>query len=457
MRRFSFAGLSLLATVALNVACTTEPDASTPPPTEDAQTGTCPVPTKGPTTHAAGDIAGSETWTADASPHIVTGQVNVRGNAKLVIEPCAVVQLGDAAGITVDALEGTPGELVAEGTADKPIRFEGADGARWDRVLVRAPATARFAHTTFENGGGGDSEAHETLGATADGTLPRKEILFVDHVTIKGSRGAGARVDRGAAFMTGSRDLVITGSGANDEGHPYPLEVNELSVDGVPTGTYTGNARDEILLQPEVLSGDHGFQQDTTIRDRGVPYHVGSVAETDHLSVGNGNLDAVLTIEAGVKVLFEKKTALFVESDDDGQSAIRALGTADKPVVFGSASKTPAAGDWRGLYFNGPVSAQNQLSNIRIEHAGADCACSMVSCSAVDEYEAAIIFSMPPTKMFLEGSVIAHSAGHGVVQGYDGNAFDWSATNTFEDVAGCNVTLPRNADTSCPGEPPACK
>ena len=30
-------------------------------------------------------------------------------------------------------------------------------------------------------------------------------------------------------------------------------------------------------------------------------------------------------------------------------------------------------------------------------------------------------------------------------------------TNTFEDVAGCNVTLPRNADTSCSGEPLACK
>jgi len=182
MRRFCFAGLSILAAVVLNVACTTEPDASTPPPTPDTQpNGTCPVPTKGPTTHAAGDVDGSETWTADASPHILKGQVNVRGNAKLVIEPCAVIQLGESAGITVDTLEGTPGELLAEGTADKP------------------------------------------------------------------------------------------------------------------------------------------------------------------------------------------------------------------------------------------------------------------------------------TKMFLEGSVIAHSAGHGVVQGYDGSAFDWSATNTFEDVTGCNVTLPGNADTSCSGEPRACK
>ncbi len=456
MRRFCFAGLSLLAAALLNVACTTEPDASTPPPKDDSQPiGTCPVPTKGPTKHAAGDIAGSETWTADASPHIVEGQVLVRGNAKLVIEPCAVVQLGDAAGIIVDSLDDSAGELVADGTTDKPIRFEGAGDARWSRVLVRAPAMARFAYTTFEGGGGGDG--HETLGATADGTLPPKEILFVDHVTIKGSRGAGARVDRGAAFMNGSRDLVITGSGASDDGHPYPLEVNEISVDGIPTGTYTGNAKDEILLQPEVISEGNGFQQDTTIRDRGVPYHVGSVPETDHLSVGNGNLDAVLTLEAGVKVLFEKTTALFVESDEDGQSAIRALGTTDKPVVFSSASKTPAAGDWRGLYFNGPVSAESQLSNVRIEYAGADCACSMVSCSAVEEYEAAIIFSRPPPKMFLETSVIAHSAGHGVVQGYDGNAFDWSATNTFEDVAGCNVTLPRNEDTSCPSEPVACR
>lgn len=450
----------------LATACTVEgvdDPAPAPAPSTSAPKG-CPAKdpsavTTGPTVHE-GDVEGDEVWTAEGSPHVVNTEVNVRNGAKLTIAPCALVQLVDGATLNV-AFPMTPnqGELVAVGTAERPIKFEGQNGARWNHVYVHAPGTARFAYVTFGDGGGGDTDGHETIGATGDGDLPRKPVLFVDHVTITGSRGAGIRIDRGGAFTEGSKDLVITQSGALSQSHPYPLEVGEQAVHTIPTGTYTGNGKDEIKLTPEVVAAADGFQEDSTMRNFGVPYHVGDTPEHDGVAVGNGAVPAVLTLEAGVKLLFEKKTGIHVATSPAGASAIRALGTATDPVIFTSASATPAPGDWRGFYFNGgTISAQNKLDHVRIEYTGSDCACGMVTCSAgVAEYEAAIIFAQPPQSMFLTNAVIAHGAGHGVVQGYDGTAFDWAEGNTFDDVAGCPATLPRNADTSCPDPMPACK
>ncbi|MDF2695293.1 MAG: Fibronectin type domain protein, partial [Labilithrix sp.] len=206
---------------------------------------------------------------------------------------------------------------------------------------------------------------------------------------------------------------------AHSHGRRYPLEVGESAVPTVPTGVYTGNGKDELLLDPETVSGGGGFQVNTTMRSYGVPWHIGRAGDHDALQIGNNNRDAVLTIEAGTKILFEAGAVLQIEAEEDGgASAIRALGTADRPVVFSSAATAPAPGDWRGLYFNGPPSDKNALQHVRIEYTGADCHCSMVTCTeGVGTYEAAIIFSRPPPRMFLESSVLAHGSGHGVVAG----------------------------------------
>jgi hypothetical protein len=80
-----------------------------------------------------------------------------------------------------------------------------------------------------------------------------------------------------------------------------------------------------------------------------------------------------------------------------------------------------------------------------------------VTCNAdVTEYEGAIIFTQPPPGVFMSNSAIRHGAGHGVVLGYDGNDYDFRASNTFEDLAGCIQTLPRSSTASCPDPEPLC-
>lgn len=428
------------------------------PAKSDAGVESCPTELTGPTVHE-GEIKADEVWSAKAGPHIVKSTVHVIEGAKLTIEPCATVKLARDADLEV-AHPYTPnrGELVAVGTESKPIRFERLEDGAWGRLFIYHPGRARLAYVTLEGGGGSTAEYGETIAYTGDGSLPSKHGLFVDHVTVTQSRGLGVHVYGGGAFETGSNALTIRASG--DVGNPYPLMIGELAIDSVPTGTYTGNKVDEIVVRPETVSGAGGLQESATMHERGVPYRIGLTPNLDNLFIGRGSGSATptLTIEAGITLKMVKGVAIELDGSNGAPAVIKALGTKEKPVVFTSAESTKSPGDWRGFYFNGHVSADNVLSNVRIEYTGADCLCSLVTCSkGVSEYEAALIFGERPAKMFLENSVIAHASGHAIVQGWDGTPLDWKASNTFDDVAGCIATLPRNADTSCPESAPACR
>jgi hypothetical protein len=418
------------------------------------------VTTSGPTRHA-GDITADEVWTALEGPHIVEDDVSIRDGATVTIEPCTEVLLAAGKRIEV-AYPFTPnmGHLVAEGAPDRRIRFAGLDGERWGSIYVAAPGTARFAHVDFEGGGGDTFEHGATLVSVGDNELPPAAPLFVDHVTVRRSRGTGIWLQQRSVFAPGSADLVVTESG--DDEAPYPLEISEQAIDSLPTGSYTGNKTDEILVRTE---GDgtagSGLAADATLRDRGVPYHMGD-SEGDYFTIGGGADGKVvtLTIEPGVVMKFEPKTGFMIQqfsTEDPATAIVRAVGTAERPIVFTSASPTPAAGDWRGLWFGGIPQAANVLDHVRIEYAGYDCACSRVTCSAnVEDTDAAVIFSAQPASAFITNTVFKDIAGHAVMQGFDGGLVNFRPTNTFEAVAGCIQTMPRPLTESCPDPGPIC-
>lgn len=460
----------VLAAVAMAAAgCEDDPEhPSDPAPEIDAGPTTpdggpvvvdCPAPTSGPTRHQ-GDVEGEEVWTADTGPHIVEHDLRVRDGAKLTIEPCARVELAEGKHIYV-AYPGTPNEggtLIAEGTAQRPITFTGHEGARWSSLYVVTPGTVRLAHVTLEGGGAGRGEDRGTINAFGDSTMPADPVLFVDHVTIKDSATMGIWMHRGATFLEGSRDLTITGSG--DDEAPFPLQIEEHAIDRVPTGSYTGNRVDEILVR-SVGTGvaGTGLSVDATLRERGVPYRMTNAPrETFIIGTATDGELATLTIEPGVVMRFSEGSSFAIQrftSDKPSTGVVRALGTADKPIVFTSASETPQPGDWAGLWFGGVPSASNRLEHVRIEYAGADCSCSLNTCSQIDSHQhAAVIFTAQPPSAFITNSVIKDSALHGIVHGFDGDLVNFRPTNTFEGVAGCPQTLPRLNE--CPNPKPDC-
>ena len=426
------------------------PDASSPAPADEPS---CVPPTRGATTHA-GDVTADEVWTADGSPHIVEYDVTVRSGAKLTIEPCAEVLVRKGRHLHV-AYPGTPnkGSLVAVGTAKRPIRMRGKDGERWASLHVETPGTARLAYVSFEDGGGGDFENGATLHVVggAEGADP---LVFVDHVTIRGSLGSGAWLERGASFAAGSTELSITGSGN------YPIELSEHALDSLPDGKLTGNAKDEILLVPEgSRTAGSGFVADATIHARSVPYHVGRSIGSSLIIGGrpDGKLVTV-TVEPGVVMRFVKGGALKVQhftNDKPSTGALRAVGTADQPIVLTSAAPAPGPGDWLGVWFGGVPQPTNAIEHARIEYAGGDCGCILLSCSAITQHEGAIIFTAQPASAFVKSTTFVGIAGHGISEGYQGAFIDFRPTNTF-DVSGCAQTRPRETGTACPSPLPQC-
>lgn len=468
MYMHTYSRVSTLSVLALVLAaCSSSGDpAPTPGPTPESPAPSpvpapvaCP-PAAGPTTHKAGGVGPSEVWTAAGSPHIVEGDVRVADGAKLVIEPCAEVRLVKGAHILV-AFPAAPnsGTLVAEGTAERPIRFVGLDGARWASILVHTPGTARLAHVTLEGGGGGDFEEASTLSGWGDGEDGSDPVVYVDHVTISGSLGTGAWMHRGGAFIEGSRDLTIRGSGNDDA--PWPMEIEEHGVSSIPTGRYVGNKKDAILLDPKGGSAaGSGLLEDAVIHARGVPYQVGREKDS-RLRIG-GRVDGkpvTLTVEAGVEMRFVSGSGINVQthtSDKPSTAVLRVLGDAARPVVLTSDSATPAPGDWRGIWYGGIPSANNRIEHARIEYAGGYCSCILNTCSAIAQHEAAVIFTAQPPSAFITSTTFRASAGHGITEGFDGSFVDFRPTNTFEGVSGCAQTRPRNVDSSCPSPKPAC-
>lgn len=447
---------ALLFCAAAVVACEGGDAADPGTDTDVPVPATCSVPAGEGTVHASAALESDDAvWTAAASPHIVDFPPTIQEGQRLTIEPCAVVRFADRVGMQIE------GELVAEGAADKPIVFERASDAAWDSLRVTATGRVRLAHASLRGGGApGNSRIDET------GTLvlvgdPRSDqglmpLASVQHVTIEGSASLGVLLSQNATFSDDSRELTVTGSGS------APLRLWQRAVSSVPSGHYTGNQDDEIAIE-EGGFGNSAIVGEATLHDRGVPYHM----IAGMLVVGSSGDDRTpgsLTIEPGVQLRFQQGSRLLVQAYDTDEAAtgsLRALGTAERPIVLTSAADTPGPGDWVGITFKGTPAADNRIEHTTIAYAGGDSGISSYDCALSDDtfsnHGAVVFYGQQPASVFLTGSRIEHSARDGVVRGWTGDPLDFTATTTFVDVARCLQTFPKPPNDSCPADPPCPK
>src|SRR6185503_13078014 len=97
--------------------------------------------------------------------------------------------------------------------------------------------------TTLQGGGAFGSMSDPTIAVFGNGYgSPPAPVLRTNNVTIQSSQGVGVYLDANGAFTGDSQLLQITGSGGR------PVATTMMSLGSLPSGTYTGNATDEILI-----------------------------------------------------------------------------------------------------------------------------------------------------------------------------------------------------------------
>ena len=295
---------------------------------------------------------------------------------------------------------------------------------------------------------------------------PYVDAIRVSHVTIEDSASVGMEVIEGAGFSSDSDDLTIRGAGS------VPLIVTGHGLSQVPAGSYTGNGIDTIDVSTwqSVLTGLPGESLSVTMKERGVPYRIGSEVEgASELTLGSdreGAAPTTLTIEPGVTLRMRKDGMLRLQGPTRDQAAMGSLvaaGTAAAPITFTSDSATPAAGDWHGIWLEAGAPASLRIDHALVQYAGAPATTNGYSCGTPDgndvdlSNQGAIVVASetPLTASFVSSTTIADSASNGIDRGWTGAAVDFAAGNTFLDIASCTQTEPKPTTGSC-AQPPAC-
>jgi hypothetical protein len=387
-------------------------------------------------THSA-DILADETWEGDGVTHAVPGSIQIR-QGTLTIEACATVSLGPGASITARGTAEAPARLVAAGTDEaRVVSFVRADeNEPWGTLRgYNVDSTIELHHAELHGGGefGGtyrNPSITMAAGAYADLPLP---LLEVDHVTIDGSVGVGIYLDGNAAFTADSTDLTVRN--ADD----YPLAMTMMALGSIPTGTYTGNATDEVLVHSQF-----NVFADLTIKNT-LPVHI-QTGSMRVAAAGNDTAPVTLTLEPGTELRFEPlnvEPGALVTFGGNGQpinqvGVLIAKGTEAAPIVFTSGADSPVAGDWEGLWLD--TANGSRLDHVIIEYAGGDNGIQSVNCRPenVTDHAALIVGDfddqyIPPPDL-LTSSIIRFSAGSAI------NAI-WLSTELGPNLTGNGNTL----------------
>jgi hypothetical protein len=402
------------------------------------------------------DVGVTDIWKASEGIHQLDNDYQVFGT--LIIEPCSQVRLNDD--VTIALREA--GVLKVGAKDGGLVVIDAVDPALPWHVLYSVSSQARMelVNVTIRNGGSTGANGGGSIYMRGAAELLPTPVLLVDNVRIENSATYGIQVDSNGSFDAASKNLTVTGSKKS------PIAMFAKALGSIPTGTYTGNTNDWLQVDGGGV-GKETINADTTWRDRGIPY----VPDLSGLRINSADSSPVLTLEPGVIVETREptQTNILIGSSSTQESpsgALVALGTAAKPVTFrGRGNKN----DWAGIYFRGAVDPRSQFDHVVIEDTGGDDSTIGLDCveqnpnTVADEGSGAIRFFLAKTIAvnlrvdFLRNSTIRRSGSNGVLPDFNqGNAIDFCATNTFEDIDVCNQAsflLYDGTNLKCPNAP----
>jgi hypothetical protein len=290
-----------------------------------------------------GEISEDEIWQLRDSPHVVSGEVQVRGSSSpaLTIEAGCRVLFQNGARLVVG--DGAPGRLIASGETGG-IEFTSSlspgneERGSWGNVALFGDSSAVLRNCRFRFGGG------PTLGG-----LPPCLLLLtnasamVDDCLFEESAGAGLHLGDESALLSFSGCTFRRSSGPHLSlrlERSKGLAAGHLFDDGI------------IEIRPGTMAGDLYWP------GAGAAYRIGA----------NLVLRGTLTLGSGVALEFA--SGIKLEAGVETPGGLVAAGEEGAPVRFRSDRTQPAPGAWAGLHFGPLLLSGSRLDHTEIRHAG---------------------------------------------------------------------------------------
>lgn len=266
-------------------------------------------------------------------------------SGEVTIEPGVRLDFASGAGISI---AGDANALKAIGTADKPIEMRGRAGTpgSWRGIYVESNNVNNvFEHVEVRHGGGQSFNSNDDKANI---------ILYAGgRLSLKNSTVAESATYGLTAYDSGQLTFENNTFTSNTDA---PLNLPARLAHTLDSASaLTGNGADHVRLLAGELDGE------VTWRKLSVPYR--PCAEGGIIAAGEGD---GLTIEPGVRLEFGANGGLSFDADS---AYLKAIGTAEAPIVFTGATEAPGA--WRGLYFDSN-NVNNMLDHVELAYAGAD-------------------------------------------------------------------------------------
>lgn len=267
---------------------------------------------------------------------------SLQASAGLTIEPGVVLEVGSDVRLW---FSGDASFIDAQGTEAKNIIFRGTDKVpgSWRAIeIISSNVNNKFNYVQIMHAGSSETNGQKTAVLLKSNVSGK---LSIKNTSISESGGYGLYVDGNDGVFTEFENNNIS----NNARAPMRIGAESLlKLDN--NSVYTGNGVQAI----EVNSGTNvRFDNPGTIKKVAVPYHFYSSAE----------LRSVITIEAGVTLLFNAGLRFWVTSD----GAVIAEGTASEKITFSGLSEAPGA--WNGFEIASP-SVQNKIDFGIVSYGG---------------------------------------------------------------------------------------
>jgi hypothetical protein len=284
----------------------------------------------------------SQTWKNLTVPYIIEGEVDIDGN--LTIEPGTQFRFEATGWLAIGYYTAT--SFIADGTSALPIKFTSN---------ASSPIAGSWRGLTFYGYTQTNSKMNYCIvdyaGSNVNyGSLHLEDdasIIFTNN-TIRNSSSYGIVADVNAGFQSFTGNTIF--SCVN---HLISISTKHLPDLGAPN-TFTAETGKGIEV-----SGGVQYTSDAVWKKQTADFYI---------TGGENDIDGNITIEAGSKFMFVNDAYFWFGYY--ANTKISAIGTSTNKITFTSSSSSPAAGSWKGLYFDTYTQSNSALAYCEFLYSG---------------------------------------------------------------------------------------